>query len=947
MRAWAQAVRGIAILGIGVLTLVSCSSDPTGPSGPGSGPVTAAITPDGGTLATRAENGAAIRLTFPPGAVGRPVEITLRPGAPEEGAWFACALEPAYLIFFEEVLVEVTPPDDVSVDPTQSLWLGSLDDPVILPTRPGNGAVTTRIRSFGFIDADGEAEIPLGPLAAQQGGPGSNNLGGSSMSCTQHVQQAQTALDAFNADNRYENAVAAILAAAACLDRDECPQVDTWLQTATQVACDGLANAIDTANLFAVSDFEEFNQIVEPVFYWESLVERLDPDCAASANWIPTVDDKVDQFAILYDSRLGSLTAGDWAAFLDLRDEARRVFAAYGKLLVIGSPGASTLRNDAFLPQVQKLRETAYGFCASDGWHYPLSRLTGSGFFATRDIVGQAPNLTTGGLYADFSDDEIFEDLQYCATDLDLITRAASGGDVATDHVGGSAPGAMVRTASIDCPTRGTVNLEGTIGAFTCWPDVEGDTELVLSLDGTPFQTVERDSDADDFLPDVLELDIREALEQMGQSAKEGDVWTLRGLRRRTSDCPRPLWGENEFELFAVDLKMVGPKLEIEDNLPGQVQPGAVIPVDIRIQVIDQVDVPDYYEEVDVSVSVTGGSASPSSGVTDANGYFHTQVTVSSSLAPESASSPAAAVSLQITAEEDGVTKQKTSSTSTDLPVIIVTTQAELDQWAGVTVAKELRMGISGGGSDISDLSPLSQLTQVQEWFILRGTQVSSLAPLSNLKTLGGGQFGNTTIISDNPNLNSFAGLENLETMGALNLVMADGMQDFSGLTSLRTAYQFSLQIGSGFRDFGGLSSLESIQSSIMVNGIGVESSFQGFSGMPNLVHLGGLHVRNVNSGFSFSGLPDAITSLDESAGLTLTILTCHGITGISGWRITDVAGGVEVRGNQALEELGGLGLTHIGGSLKVDGHPLITQEDAEAWAAGITVDGNVTINEN
>jgi hypothetical protein len=75
-----------------LLLALACSDDSTGPDQPGAtGPVTKQITPDGGTVTARGEEGIVYTLTFPAGAVRVPTRITLRPLSPSGNAWALAA----------------------------------------------------------------------------------------------------------------------------------------------------------------------------------------------------------------------------------------------------------------------------------------------------------------------------------------------------------------------------------------------------------------------------------------------------------------------------------------------------------------------------------------------------------------------------------------------------------------------------------------------------------------------------------------------------------------------------------------------------------------------------------------------------------------------------------------------------------------------------------------
>lgn len=144
--------------------------------------------------------------------------------------------------------------------------------------------------------------------------------------------------------------------------------------------------------------------------------------------------------------------------------------------------------------------------------------------------------------------------------------------------------------------------------------------------------------------------------------------------------------------------------------------------------------------------------------------------------------------------------------------------------------------------TNINDLSPLSELTQVIKLVINNNNSLKNLNGLSNLQVVNGDLFigqgdgiegGNsslndisalsnieslngTLIIFNNDNLNNLNGLESLESVGR-HLVIAnnDNLNSLNGLESLRTVGQ-NLEIYSN----GNLSNLCALQSLSKNNGV-------------------------------------------------------------------------------------------------------------------------------
>ena len=254
-------------------------------------------------------------------------------------------------------------------------------------------------------------------------------MGASPMECKKQVANAEAAFDRFSAQDDFQNASRAAAAAAAALQVAGCPEVQLWLTSARQAACDGLRDAIINATTIAAEDFGLFNSLVGPVLYWSTVVQELGAPCSALDDVFTVIDENGSQFATFYDTGLNTIVDGDWRAYLKLRNEALAVWELYVQVLNLAADDAANqILTDVFYPTLDQLRAKAYFMGETYNWHYPLSRLTGAGFFAPDDVPGQAPvpGGAAGASYADFSDADIFADLQYCATSIDIGAFAAS-----------------------------------------------------------------------------------------------------------------------------------------------------------------------------------------------------------------------------------------------------------------------------------------------------------------------------------------------------------------------------------------------------------------------------------------------------------------------------------------------------------------------------------------
>jgi len=291
------------------------------------------------------------------------------------------------------------------------------------------------------------------------------------------------------------------------------------------------------------------------------------------------------------------------------------------------------LDTKAFTPVTDQMRTIAYTMCQNDGWHYPISRVTPTGFFARRDIVGTTPPRAghispAPSQYGNISESNIFEDIQYCATKLEIVSVVASDAPLDTVEIGSDgAPGQKTDQGTLNVPTRGEISVGGKMGAFTCWNDLDGDTELAFVINGTDVLTLRRPVGATDYLNAGNEtIDIAQAALAAGITPKEGSSHDLKIIRRRTR-CDQRLWGDADYQIGKATINWKNPTMKTEVTLEDTLQARSSASVSVRVKVIDQLGQDGFFDGINVVLNVSGGVAALVSGTTDAQGYFRTSVT--------------------------------------------------------------------------------------------------------------------------------------------------------------------------------------------------------------------------------------------------------------------------------------------------------------------------------
>jgi hypothetical protein len=418
---------------------------------------------------------------------------------------------------------------------------------------------------------------------------------------------------------------------------------------------------------------------VGSILHWVGVAAQYSPDCPAHGTYLAAIDGEITDFLSWYEPRLEGVTSPDFGTFVDLKQELLRCWDVATQAYSLGLPAAAAhVENQAVIPTLGKMREIAYALGRDDGWHFALNKLTTFGFFSGRSILGIAdPRVCDTSLnpprcyvppsqYGPFTNADIYEDLQFCGTDITVNARVASGGTLANAAAGGGgSPGVKTDAIVIDCPTRGTVEVGGRIATMTCFTTgEEADDKIVFALDGTDVLTILRPL-GDDYLQGTpAAIDIMTAAAEAGITPKEGASHEL-ALRRKRTHCSDDLWGPVEYTLLRATLNWKNPTLEVEVQMPDQVQPGEVVNVDVRVKVIDQLGQASFFDAIDIVLQSSGGLLSQLQGETDAQGYFRTTMTVDNNVLAAAAARGATLQGVVVNATAtsfEGVTAQGSKS---------------------------------------------------------------------------------------------------------------------------------------------------------------------------------------------------------------------------------------------------------------------------------------------
>ncbi len=238
------------------------------------------------------------------------------------------------------------------------------------------------------------------------------------------------------------------------------------------------------------------------------------------------------------------------------------------------------------------------------------------------------------------------------------------------------------------------------------------------------------------------------------------------------------------------------------------------------------------------------------------------------------------------------ITNTVTTTVSEPCPVgdIILTSQAEVDAF-GINYPNcamiSFPSNVTISGADIVDLTPLSQITSIENDFVIdNNPQLVSLAGLENLTDFAGGNL----IISNNPTLSSLnglgaigfswvqiinndaltnlSGLEGLVESFLIRIEDNDALQDLSGLDN------YSIGVGNIIRNNASLSSLNGLESLMGVETIIIEDNplLTDISSLENVQEIVVLfEIRNNDSLTNLAGLQNAGTFFNLAAGFRIS----------------------------------------------------------------------------
>ena len=238
-------------------------------------------------------------------------------------------------------------------------------------------------------------------------------------------------------------------------------------------------------------------------------------------------------------------------------------------------------------------------------------------------------------------------------------------------------------------------------------------------------------------------------------------------------------------------------------------------------------------------------------------------------------------------------------------------------------------------GDDISSLSGLSELKQINRLDVLNNPLLANFQGLSSLAMVSGlyvhlnpsltSLQGATALdrvdslyIAWNERLSSMKGLETVERVGYLTISGNSSLRDMEGLSSLTRvgANWFEISDNSALESLDGLESLDTVIGNLIIQDNNALTNIDGLSSLTTATITGGYNVE-IQRNAALLNL-DGLSSLSALPG-SLIIHLNDSLSDISGLsNLTEIGVILHIAANPVLADLDGLGALTTVGSLGI-----------------------------
>ena len=547
-----------ALATLAFATLVSCTTS-TAPTPQPGAPVTATISPEGGSVVATGRDGSSLSLSFPAGAVLEPLVVTVTPSdAADVRPRFE--IEPFATRFREPVEIRLSVAPGTTLADT-SLFLGSGADRVPLPSTidAENRVVSASTRQLGFaFGADATTSA-----RRQSGSSGPIEL--ADVSCTiaiGHLSEARTRaaqdwLKTVASAQAIRDAYLTMLTACD-VDEDDEASFQAARDILQEVVCDGYRDARVNTVIYnpAIGNGapEDFWQLTESLLSWAASIQLTGAECATPTALEEDLEDLYDAYVDDYAQRLEALDIDVWRTLWNV--ELANVVRLLGDADSFGLDATRTRTEEVLVQRLfERLRNAAYERCREDQEQGYLADIRNGGGHVGAVVAPGPPRAT----WLPFDIEDIDTDIQLCASQFtghvfDDVPTLRSTHELG----GGETPGDHEREATLNMSTGGALLFSGTIRALRCQsptaPTRWSDDALVARFEGA--EVGRRTHTSGNFLHTSWDLPLADMLAAAGLPEDAEGPFTL--ILERQGEACGGTYGRGTSPLVTLELVLEG-----------------------------------------------------------------------------------------------------------------------------------------------------------------------------------------------------------------------------------------------------------------------------------------------------------------------------------------------------------------------------------------------------
>jgi hypothetical protein len=503
------------------------------------------ITPTGGEIEVATSGGAIVSLVFPANAIIGSADIVIKPQEPVAPAWLNISMEPAGLKFRERVEITVTAPDGVTLDESTSLFFGSPDAPLSVPTIVDLNArtVTAFVASLGYLPDSAKQDVDL---------DANGNVQAATISCESIEWAVEATIRAIGSDITFDLALRLYEQIKGLAGQDCGSASDRVADLIERTGCDAYREWTDFAATTAPLNFGAYRATIDPIVYWAAELQAAGLNCGF--DFLNVVTAETDEFLAFYNEERTPPGGVDRDRFDDLREEAQSLYELANQFVSIGLESqAETLTSELLHPVMTGLRETAWTLTQREDDIVYLMSVTRGGFAILIGDDSAIPGITPPYDFP-YEDEEIFADIQLSDTALTVQSEDSDLQIMDTINLGaGDGPGRHTNSDQLMVDEDGCITLSGTIPGLACFGSDSLD-RLRIYLDDNFVRNVIRPTPRGNFLASNVVLDISDLFSTAGVTFTEGESYNLTVVREFTgeSNCTPLLSGPVDYELFNV-----------------------------------------------------------------------------------------------------------------------------------------------------------------------------------------------------------------------------------------------------------------------------------------------------------------------------------------------------------------------------------------------------------